>query len=343
MSFSVGIIGLPNVGKSTLFKALTCQAVAIAPRPFTTIDPNHGMVAVPDERLEKISAIVKPQKTTPTIIEFVDIAGLVRNAWKGEGLGNQFLAQIRNCDAILEVVRAFNNQNIQHTDEDLDPQRDIGIIRTELLMKDLETIESALIKVEKKNDPQSLKKTELLRKLKSVISQGFAVREIILNQEEKEITNEFQFLTEKPIIFVLNIDEKNTITGEKTIDFLKINLKLEEETTELSRQEIEELEIKRFLPELIVACYRILDLITFYTVAGGQETRAWTLKKNSNVLCAAGQVHSDFQEKFIRAEVIPWQDLIASASWKQAKEKGLLKIVGRDYLVQDGDIIEFKI
>jgi len=291
MSFSIGIVGLPNVGKSTLFKALTQRSVNIADYPFTTIEPNVGLVAVPDPRLKKIAETIKPQKTTPTLIEFVDIAGLVKNAHKGEGLGNQFLAQIRNCDAILEVVKAFG--------ENPKPQEEVEIIKTELEMKDLES-------------------------------------------KEKE-----NLLSKKPVVYVYNIADFNLPAsseprpeGERT---LKLNLKLEEEISQLSESEKQELGIKSQLDQLILACYNILDLITFYTITGGKEARAWTLKKGSLAPRAGGRVHSDFEEKFIRAEVIPWEKLVKAGSWRQARENGWIKTAGKDYLVKDGDIIEFKI
>ncbi len=285
MSFSIGIVGLPNVGKSTLFKALTKKQVDIADYPFTTINPNVGVVAVPDERLEKIAQVIKPEKVTPTIIEFVDIAGLVKNAHKGEGLGNQFLAQIRNCDAILEVIKCFSANPT--------PDNDIEIIKTELAMKDLEV-------------------------------------------EEKE-----NLLSKKPIVYVYNINEVGHAmsNGHR----MSLNLKIEEEMSELSEAEKRELGVKSQLDQLILACYNILELITFYTITGGQETRAWTLQRGQTCPQAGGKVHSDFQEKFIRAEVINWQKLVEAGSWAKAREKGWLETVGRDYIVQDGDVIEFKI
>jgi GTP-binding protein YchF len=378
MSFSVGIVGLPNVGKSTLFKALTKKQVDIAAYPFTTISPNVGVVAVPDERLEKIAEIIRPEKATPTIIEFVDIAGLVKGAHKGEGLGNQFLSHIRGCDAILEIVRDFKGEGIEHLTGEINPQKDIEIVNTELLMKDLETAENLFKKMEKDikaGDKKLIAKEELLRKIQGNLSQGKLISELSLSTEEKEELKEFQFLTLKPIIYVLNVAE-NFKEGEGIKNLpphLTMNLKVEEEISELSPEEREELGIKsRVNPhtereqpptnvigggqfnevssrygvgvdQLILACYNILELITFYTVAGGKETRAWTLKKGQTILKAAGRVHSDFEEKFVRGEAVSWQDLISAGSWARAREKGQIKTVGRDYLVQDGDVIEFKI
>ncbi len=288
MSFSVGIIGLPNTGKSTLFKALTKKKVDIAAYPFTTIDPNVGVVAVPDERLKKIAQIVKPEKTIETVIEFVDIAGLVEGAHKGEGMGNQFLSYIRPCDAVVEVIRGFKTSDIT---EEISPKRDIEIIENELLMKDQETDDNVL--------------------------------------------------ASKPKVYVFNIQEGAGVP--EIPNSLTIDLKLEEEASELSESEAEELKIKSKLDQLILACYNILDLITFFTITGGKETRAWTLKKGCNALEAADKVHSDFKERFIRAEVIHWQKLVETGSWTKAKELGQIKTVGKEYIVQNGDIIEFKI
>jgi len=343
MSFSVGIVGLPNVGKSTLFKALTKKKIDIGPYPFTTVHPNYGVVLVPDSRLEKIAEIVKPEKVTPTVIEFVDIAGLVKDAHKGEGLGNQFLAQIRNCDAIVEVVRLFENENIEHVEKTLDPKRDIEIIKTEFLMKDLETLEKAILKLEKKKERETQKKLELLKKIREEVARGKEVSQIPLSLKEKAQIKEFQFLTEKPNIFVLNVGSKNVELKNGPSPSLTLNLKLEEEISELSNHDMQEMGLQSSLPKLILSCYKILDLITFYTIAGGKEARAWTIKRGSRAPEAGGVLHSDFKEKFIKAEVINWENLVKIGSWKKAREKGELKIVGRDYIVQDGDVIEFKI
>jgi len=352
MSFSVGIVGLPNVGKSTLFKALTRQRVDIAPYPFTTINPNIGKVFVPNERLEKIAQIIKPEKITPTTIEFIDIAGLVKGAHKGEGLGNQFLAQIRNCDAIVEVIRVFKDENVEHIEKEVNPGRDLEIVEIELLMKDLETIDKILAKLEKEaksGDKEKTKKFNLLKKIRENLVLGKKVSDISFSEEENSLIKEFQFLTQKPIIYLFNADQSNEFKIDEKLkakvgsQYLISNLKFEEEVSELSEKEIEELKIKPFLDQLILKCYNILNLITFFTIAGGKETRAWTIKKGGLAPEAGGKVHSDFEEKFIRAEVIPWQKLIELGSWKKARELGQIKTVGRDYLVQDGDIIEFKI
>ncbi|MDI6591351.1 MAG: redox-regulated ATPase YchF [Patescibacteria group bacterium] len=344
MSFSVGIVGLPNVGKSTLFKALTKKKIDIAPYPFTTIRPNFGQVQVPDQRLEKIAEIIKPEKITPTVIEFVDIAGLVKGSHKGEGLGNQFLAQIRNCDAILEVVRAFEAPRIEHVAGLINPERDIEIVKTELLMKDLEILENILLKMEKnaKRDKKILKRFEILKKIKDNLARGRSISEIDLTNEEKSEIEEYQFLTLKPILYLLNTNKKQKYSTSG-FEYLEMNLKEEEEISELSESERKELSLKPQLDQLILSCYNILDLITFFTVAGGKETRAWTLKKGLKAPQAGGVVHSDFEEKFIKAEVIPWQKLVEASSWVIARERGWIKIVGKDYLVEDGDVIEFKI
>ena len=345
MSFSVGIVGLPNVGKSTLFKALTKIPVDIAPYPFTTIHPNVGVVTVPDERLKKIAEIIKPQRVTPTVIEFIDIAGLVKGSHKGEGLGNQFLAQIRNCDAILEVTRAFEDPKVENVLGEISPEKEIEIIKTELLMKDLETLESLLSKIEKEaktKDKKAVKKVELLKRTKDWVSQGKLISEINLTDEEKAEIKEYQFLTAKPILYLLNTNGKISLP-RCHLGKLKINLKEEMEISELSESEKKELGLESQLDQIILACYNVLDLITFFTVAGGKETRAWTLKRGGIAPDAGGVVHSDFKEKFIRAEVISWQKLLEAGSWKEARERGWLKTVGRDYIVQDGDVIEFRI
>jgi small GTP-binding protein len=344
MSFSVGIVGFPNVGKSTLFKALTRNKVDIAPYPFTTVNPNYGVVRVPDQRLEKIAEIIKPEKITPTVIEFVDIAGLVRGAHKGEGLGNQFLAQIRNCDAVVQIVRGFANEKVENVLGEVNPQEESEVVKVELLMKDLETLKGSIEKAENdsKKDAKSLKKLELLKRIKEAVSQGKGIGEINLNDEERAEIKEYQFLTQKPVLYVLNDGEK---TGGRIPEkfALVLDLRDEEGISELSEQERKELSAEPRLDELIKSCYNILDLITFFTVAGGKETRAWTIKKGGTAIEAAGIVHTDFKEKFIRAEVIPWQELATAGSWAAAREKGQLKTVGREYLVQDGDVIEFKI
>ena len=351
MSFSIGIVGLPNVGKSTLFKALTKQSVDISNYPFCTIDPNIGIVAVPDERLEKIAQVIKPQKVTPTVIEFADIAGLVKNAHQGEGLGNQSLARIREVDAICQVVRDFSNEKVSHVEGQVEPQRDIEIVNTELIMKDLETVNKRLEKTEKQartSDKKIIQELETLNQIKKLLEQG----KLILQYQTdnmKPIIKELQLLTAKPMIYVFNIASHSgapAIESRKKseIDSLYLDLKSEAELSELTPEEAQELElIPSQLEQLIKTCYQTLDLITFYTITGGQETRAWTLKTNLVAPQAGGVVHSDFEEKFIRAEIINWQKLIEIGNWQIAREKGQLRTEGKEYLVKDGDVIEFKI
>jgi len=318
--------------------------VDIASHPFTTIHPNVGVVALPDQRLEKISEIIKPEKVTPTSIEFIDIAGLVKGAHKGEGLGNQFLAHVRNCDAILEVARAFNNLEVENVFGEINPKKEIEVVKIELFMKDLETLKNAIKKLEKDAKSKSkivLKKIGILKKLQDAVSEGKLISEIDLTEEEKSEIKEYQFLTAKPKIMVLNTDKKDITQYDGS--FIPLNFKLEEEISELNPTELKELEISSELDRLILNCYNVLDLITFYTIAGGKETRALTLQRNSKAPEAGGKLHSDFEEKFIRAEVIDWKSLVEAQSWAKARESGLIKTVGKDYVVQNGDVIEFKI
>jgi len=350
MSFSIGIIGLPNVGKSTLFYALTKKKVDISNYPFCTIDPNVGLVPIPDERLEKIFHLTHSPKLTPAVVEFVDIAGLVKNAHQGEGLGNQFLAHIREVKAICQVVRVFQDEKITHLEGQPDPFRDIEIINTELIMKDLETVEKRLVKVKKQSksgQSESLKELKNLEKIKKFLEEGKLLSNENLAHEEKELVKDLNLLTAKPMIYLFNLRQEEDFSPELKQAFpysLGLNLKLEAEISELSPEEQKELELPPSqLPQLITLCSQILNLITFYTITGGKETRAWVTKINTPIPQAGGLIHSDFQEKFIRAEVINWQDLVKVGSWSEAKNKGLLKIVGQDYLVQDGDVVEFKI
>lgn len=329
MPFSVGICGLPNVGKSTLFKILTKREVEISPRPFTTIKPNVGVVTILDERLKKLGEMIKPEKLTFPKIEFVDVAGLVRGAHLGEGLGNQFLGYLRNTDLILEVIRCFENPEIENVLGEINPQKEIEILETELLMKDLETLE------------KEEKKSEILKKIKEEVKKGKKISEIEIPKEKEKEIKKYQFLTQKPVIYLLNVDGKTKFEKPK-VEFLEINLKEEEEILQLTEQERKELGLKTKINDLISECYRKLNLITFYTIAKGKEARAWELIKNSTILEAAGKIHSDFL-KFIKAEVINFKRLVEFKSWQKAKEVGAIKIVGKDYIVEDGDIIEFKI
>ena len=340
----VGIIGLPNVGKSTLFKALTKKQVDASNYPFCTIDPNIGVVEVPDKRLEKLAEISKSEKIIPTVIEFVDIAGLVKNAHKGEGLGNQFLSHIREVDAIIEVLRDFENKNITHVEGSIDPERDKSIIHLELVMADLQTVEKLLEKISKETksgDKQAIKKSKILEKLKTTLDDGKLASQTSLNDEEKIIISNLNLLTLKPIIFIKNIKDKKEQETEKT--FIEINAKHESELAELSEKELDELGIQRTgLDKLIQESYNILNLITYLTT-GPQETRAWTIEKGTKAPQAAGKIHTDFEKGFIRAEVCKYNDFISAGSELKTKEKGLIRLEGKDYAVQDGDVIYFRI
>ncbi len=326
MKLSLGIVGLPNVGKSTLFKILTKQEVNIANYPFATIDPNVGIVTVPDERLEKLHEISRSKKIIPAVVEFYDIAGLVKGANKGEGLGNQFLAHIRETQAVIIVIRLFGNSDIVHVEGTVDPLRDLEIINTELILKDLETVEKRLPKLEaeaRAGDKKALKNLPVLQEVCGELSKNNPA----LKFRDEEIVKELQLLTAKKQIYLLNGKEEDA--GEaltkkiKSLgaDYLVIDL--------VSASEIS---------ILIKKSYEILDLISFLTT-GEDETRAWTIKKGMKAPEAAGVIHTDFEKKFIRAEVINWQELVTASSWQTAKQKGLIRLEGKEYMMQDGDVI----
>jgi len=356
MGFSVGIAGLPNVGKSTLFKTLTKKEIDISNYPFCTIDPNVGIVKVPDERLEKLAVFSKSKKIVPTAIEFVDIAGLVKDAHKGEGLGNKFLANIREVDMIAHLVRGFEDSNITHVSGKTDPKSDIETINLELILADLETVNKSLSKVEKEarsGDKNSIALKNILEKYKQALENEKFANTVVLDETEKRVFNNLQLLTNKPILYVINVNENQNLEKEKILPEIEnkifIPIKFELDLSELSIEEAKEFKAETKLDKnisglenLITRCYELLGLITFLTT-GEDETRAWTIKKGSTAPQAGRAIHSDFEEKFIRASVINWQKLLDSGSWQNAIEKGLLRTEGKEYITQDGDVIEFKI
>lgn len=346
MSFSIGIVGLPNVGKSTLFKALTKKQVDVANYPFCTIDPNVGVVAVPDDRLEQLAKVSNSAKIVPTTIEFIDIAGIVKGASKGEGLGNKFLANIREVDAIVQVIRQFSDNNVIHVAGRVDPNSDQEIINLELILADLAVVEKRYENNQKEvraGKKEALKLQSILEKLKIGLESGKLANEIIIDQEEKKLIKDLCLLTIKPMIYVLNVDEDKIF---QETDFLTISAKIEAELAELP-----EAEAKTYLKELQLDCsgldrlikkaYDSLDLITFIT-SGEMETKAWTIKQGTKAPQAAGVIHSDFEKGFIRVEVINWKDLVEAGGEAKAKEKGLIRLEGKDYVIQDGDVCHFR-
>lgn len=357
MSLSVGIVGLPNVGKSTLFKLLTKKNADIANYPFCTIEPNTGIVSVPDERLLALSKNFNSKKTVPAIVKFVDIAGLVKGASKGEGLGNKFLSHIKETDAILHTVRAFHNTEIIHTENTVNPARDIDIINTELMLRDLEQAERQIERLEKDaraGNKDAILESAALKEIKSFLDSERPVSDYLKENTEKLTENtlkfiiQSEFITAKPVIYVINsniaedAEEIKKHLAEKNQIFLILNIKEELELSELSDEEKQELEIKEsVLPELIKKSYDILGLITFFTT-GEDETRGWTCGADAKAPEAAGKIHTDFEKKFIKAEVVNWSELLLAGTYAKAKEKGLVRTEGKDYIVRDGDVVEIK-
>ncbi len=359
----LGIVGLPNVGKSTLFNAITNAGAQSANYPFCTIEPNVGVVAVPDSRLDKLAEMYDPDKYTPASIEFVDIAGLVKGASKGEGLGNKFLANIRECDAIVHVVRCFEDTDIIHVDGSIDPVRDIETINLELILADVEMLEKRLDKTKKllKGDKKYQVDIDLFERILAALDEGKAARSVEMNEEEQKIINEVALLTTKPIIYAANMSDADFTNGiednkylalikdlatEEHAGVLPICAQIEEEIVDMDKEEKEmflsDLGLKESgLDRLIKECYSLLGLISYLT-AGKPEVRAWTIKKGTKAPQAAGKIHTDFERGFIRAEVVAFDDLMKCGSIAAAKEKGLYRSEGKEYVMNDGDVVLFR-
>jgi ribosome-binding ATPase len=352
MSLSIGIVGLPNVGKSSLFNLLTKKGVDAANYPFCTIDPNVGVVKVPDARLDKLANVSKPLKIIPTTIEFVDIAGLVAGASKGEGLGNKFLAHIRECDAICEVVRDFKDKNIIHVNNKIDPAEDKETINLELIFADLATAEKRLTSTKRDSrggNKELILQAEILERLFKHLSDGGSARELEFTEEEVPFVKSLCLLTAKPIIYLLNVDDSFIGTDILGVNeqVLTVNVRTEEEIAALPEEDqaeyIKELGLEQSgLDKLIRAAYKILGLDTFFTT-GQEETRAWTIKTGTKAPYAAGEIHTDFIKGFVRAEVIQWDKFIEAGSEAKAKELGTMRIEGKEYVVKDGDVCNFLI
>lgn len=359
----LGVVGLPNVGKSTLFNALTKAGAQSANYPFCTIEPNVGMVSVPDERLDKLAKMYDTQKLTPATIEFVDIAGLVKGASKGEGLGNKFLSHIREVDAIVHVVRCFEDGNIIHVDGSINPSRDIETINLELVFADLETIEKRIAKAEKSarsGDKHAQRELEVLHILNDTLLKGKPARSLEFDEDDQKIVHDCFLITSKPVIYLCNVSTSqlanagsdtnilkvHEIAKQENAKVLEISAQIEEELSDLEGEELEafkqEFGIKKLgLPRLIQESYDLLGLISFLT-AGEKEVRAWTIKKGTKAPQAAGVIHTDFEKGFIKAEVVDCQDLLNAQSYSVAKEQGKVRLEGKDYVVKDGDVMLFK-
>lgn len=359
MALFIGIMGLPNVGKSTLFNALTGGRAEASNYPFCTVEPNLGMVEVPDERLLQLNEILRPVSCTPTSIRFLDIAGLVRGASQGEGLGNRFLAQVREADALVHVVRCFSDPQVSHVDGEVDPLRDVETVETELMLADLETVEKAIPRLDKvvHTDPRSTHRLELevLEQVRQALAKGQSIQTLGLSPEAWEIVKGYHLLTAKPMLYVANVDETDAATGGQAVRplidrlgaerVLPIAARLEAEIAQLEPAEREAFLADFGLRQtgivrLILMGYRLLNLITFYTTTH-DRLQAWQLPANTRVLSAAGRIHSDMERGFIRAEVAAYEDLVVSGSMAKLREEGRLRTEGRDYVVQDGDVIHF--
>ncbi len=363
MGLQCGIVGLPNVGKSTLFNCLSNAKAQSANFPFCTIEPNIGVITVPDDRLTKLEKLVNPQRVVPTTVEIVDIAGLVKGASKGEGLGNKFLGNIRETDAIIHVLRCFDDENVTHVDGSINPVRDKEVIEMELQMKDLETVEKNLLKNEKiaktSKNTDAKRLVEVLNKYKTSLESGKSARTVVLTEPEEIVAKELYLLTNKPVMYVCNVDEAAVITGNRYVEevreavkdenaeMLIVAAKTEADIAELDsfedRQEfLEDLGLKESgVVKIIHSAYRLLNLETYFT-AGEKEVRAWTYPNGSKAPQAAGVIHTDFEKGFIRAEVISYNDYVTLGSEQKCKEVGKMRVEGKEYVVQDGDIMHFR-